>query len=107
LGDIGTHFPPSDERWRGADSRLLAATAAELVRRAGWECANLDCTVVMERPRLAPHREAIRSSLAAAFGLDPASVSVKAKTKEGVDAVGEGRAVEAQAVALLYRVPLA
>ncbi|MDP3177609.1 MAG: 2-C-methyl-D-erythritol 2,4-cyclodiphosphate synthase [Spirochaetaceae bacterium] len=101
LGDIGQHFPPSDEAWRGADSRDLAARAAALVRSTGWEPVNVDCTVVLERPRLGPYRDAMRESIAAALGIDAAAVSVKAKTKEGLDAVGEGRAVEAQAIVLV------
>jgi 2-C-methyl-D-erythritol 4-phosphate cytidylyltransferase/2-C-methyl-D-erythritol 2,4-cyclodiphosphate synthase len=102
LGDIGTHFPPADERWRGADSADLARRAAALVREAGWEPGNLDCTVVLERPRLAPYREAIAESLASCLGLRKDAVSIKAKTKEGVDAVGEGRAVEAYSIATLF-----
>ena len=103
LGDIGTHFPPSDEAWRDADSRDLAARAAMLVRASGWELGNLDCTVVLERPKLAPWREAISTSVAACLGLDSEAVSVKAKTAEGLDAAGAGSAVEAQAIALLSR----
>ena len=80
LGDIGTHFPPSDARWKDADSRDLARRAAALVRLSGWEIGNLDCTVVLERPRLGPHRDAIRDSIAACLGVDLASVSFKAKT---------------------------
>ncbi len=102
LGDIGEHFPPSDERWRGADSRDLARRAARLVREAGWELGNLDCTIVLERPRLSPYKEAIRASVADCLGVSPSGVSVKAKTKEGVDAVGEGRAVEASAIVSLF-----
>jgi 2-C-methyl-D-erythritol 4-phosphate cytidylyltransferase/2-C-methyl-D-erythritol 2,4-cyclodiphosphate synthase len=102
LGDIGLHFPPSDERWRGADSRELARKAVALVRQAGWEPGNLDCTVVLERPKLGPHRDAIRASMASCLGMRPDAVSVKAKTKEGVDAVGEGRAVEAYATVALF-----
>jgi 2-C-methyl-D-erythritol 4-phosphate cytidylyltransferase / 2-C-methyl-D-erythritol 2,4-cyclodiphosphate synthase len=103
LGDIGTHFPPSDPLWKDADSRGLARRAAALVRDAGWEIGNLDCTVVLERPRLGPHRDAIRDSIAACLGVDRRALSFKAKTSEGVDAAGEGRAVEAQAIALLFR----
>ncbi len=103
LGDIGTHFPPSDAKWKGADSRGLARRAAALVRDAGWEIVNLDCTVILERPRLGPHRDAICDSIASCLGVGRGAVSFKAKTSEGVDAVGEGRAVEAQAVALLRR----
>jgi len=103
LGDIGTHFPPSDPKWKGADSRDLARRAAALVRDSGWEIGNIDCTVVLERPRLGTHREAIRESVAACLGIELGAVSFKAKTSEGVDAAGEGRAVEAQAIALLRR----
>jgi 2-C-methyl-D-erythritol 4-phosphate cytidylyltransferase / 2-C-methyl-D-erythritol 2,4-cyclodiphosphate synthase len=103
LGDIGAHFPPSDPRWKDADSRDLARRTAALVREAGWEIGNLDCTAVLERPRLAPYRDAIRDSVAACLGVGRGAVSFKAKTSEGVDAAGEGRAVEAQAIALLSR----
>jgi 2-C-methyl-D-erythritol 4-phosphate cytidylyltransferase / 2-C-methyl-D-erythritol 2,4-cyclodiphosphate synthase len=103
LGDIGTHFPPSDEAWRDADSKDLARRASNSVREAGWEIGNLDCTVILERPKLGPHKEAIRESVAACLGISPGSVSIKAKTKEGVDAVGEGRAIEAAAAVLLVR----
>jgi 2-C-methyl-D-erythritol 4-phosphate cytidylyltransferase/2-C-methyl-D-erythritol 2,4-cyclodiphosphate synthase len=101
LGDIGTHFPPSDARWKDADSRELARRAAALLGAAGWEIGNLDCTVVLEAPKLGPYKEAMRESIASCLGVSPSSVSVKAKTKEGVDATGEGRAVEASAVVLL------
>jgi 2-C-methyl-D-erythritol 4-phosphate cytidylyltransferase / 2-C-methyl-D-erythritol 2,4-cyclodiphosphate synthase len=103
LGDIGTHFPPSDQKWRDADSRDLARRAAALVREAGWVPGNLDCTIVLEKPRLGPFKDAMRESIAACLGMSPNAVSVKAKTKEGVDAVGEGRAVEAYALVALGR----
>jgi 2-C-methyl-D-erythritol 4-phosphate cytidylyltransferase/2-C-methyl-D-erythritol 2,4-cyclodiphosphate synthase len=106
LGDIGTHFPPSDPKWKDADSKDLAATAVALVREAGFEPVNLDCTVIVEQPRLGPHKEAIRTSIAAVLDMAPERVSVKAKTSEGVDAVGEGKAIEAEAVVLLALRPL-
>jgi len=102
LGDIGTYFPPSDEKWRNADSKDLARGAAALVRDAGWVPGNLDCTIVLEKPKLGPLKDAMRASVAACLGMSPDAVSVKAKTKEGVDAVGEGRAVEAAAVVILF-----
>ena len=102
LGDIGTHFPPSDERWRSSDSRELARRAADLVRGAGWRIGNLDCTVMLEAPKLGGYKAAIAESVSACLGLAPGSVSVKAKTREGVGAVGEGRAVEAVAVVTLF-----
>jgi len=101
LGDIGSHFPPSDPRWKDADSRVLAATATALVREAGYEPVNLDCTVVLERPRLGPWKNAMCDSIARVLGMDARAVSVKAKTSEGVDAVGEGRAIEASAAVIL------
>jgi 2-C-methyl-D-erythritol 4-phosphate cytidylyltransferase / 2-C-methyl-D-erythritol 2,4-cyclodiphosphate synthase len=103
LGDIGSHFPSSEERWRDADSRDLARRAAALVREAGWVPGNLDCTIVLEKPRLGPFKDAMRESIAACLGMSPNAVSVKAKTKEGVDAVGEGRAIEAYALVALGR----
>jgi len=103
LGDIGTHFPPSESRWKDADSRELAKKAASLVEAHGWIPVNVDCTVTLERPRLGPHREAIRTTLASILGIGVDRVSLKAKTSEGVDAVGEGRAIEARVVALLSR----
>ncbi|HSV56200.1 MAG TPA: 2-C-methyl-D-erythritol 2,4-cyclodiphosphate synthase [Magnetospirillaceae bacterium] len=104
-GDIGTHFPVGDPEWKDADSGKLAKKALEILAGAGLEPVNLDCTVILERPRLAPLRDAIRANLAGALGMDIKTVSVKAKTKEGVDAVGEGRAVEARAVLLTAPAP--
>jgi 2-C-methyl-D-erythritol 2,4-cyclodiphosphate synthase len=101
LGDIGTHFPPSDQRWKDADSAQLLERVMELVGEAGYRIVNLDCTVILQRVRLAPYREAIRKRMAELLGLSPDCVSLKAKTKEGVDAVGQGEAIEAQAVVLL------
>ncbi|HEY9055152.1 MAG TPA: 2-C-methyl-D-erythritol 2,4-cyclodiphosphate synthase [Rectinemataceae bacterium] len=103
LGDIGAHFPPGDRKWKDADSSLLASAAAGLARDRGWEIVNLDCTVIIEAPRLGPHREAIRDLMASVLAIPPDRVSVKAKTFEGFGEVGEGRAVEARAVALLRR----
>jgi 2-C-methyl-D-erythritol 2,4-cyclodiphosphate synthase len=103
LGDIGELYPPSDPAWENADSLALLHSAYEKVRVAGWRLINLDCVVVCEKPRILPFREAIRSSLAAALGVDAAAVFVKGKTAEGLGPVGEGRAVEALAAALLER----
>lgn len=100
-GDIGRHYPPSDPRWKDAPSRLFAEGAAALAREAGYRIVNVDSTVVLERPRLAPHIDAVRASLAGMLGLEPDAVSVKAKTKEGLDAAGRLEAVEAQAVVLI------
>jgi 2-C-methyl-D-erythritol 2,4-cyclodiphosphate synthase len=103
LGDIGALFPPSDSRWNGADSLALLGRAWDLARREGWELVNLDCVVSCESPRLLPHREAIRASLAGVLGVGPDRVFVKGKTGEGLGPVGEGLAVEALALCLLER----
>jgi 2-C-methyl-D-erythritol 2,4-cyclodiphosphate synthase len=102
LGDIGQHFPDSDERYRDADSLELLAGVLALVFAQGLELVNVDSTVVMERPKLAPHREAIRGSLAAALGVAPARVNVKASTGEGIGFVGRGEGVAALAVVSLH-----
>ena len=99
LGDIGERFPDSDERWRDADSMQLLAEVVQSVHDAGLQIENVDCTVVMERPKLAPHRDAIRERLASALGLDVARVNVKASTGEGIGFVGRGEGVAALAVA--------
>jgi 2-C-methyl-D-erythritol 4-phosphate cytidylyltransferase/2-C-methyl-D-erythritol 2,4-cyclodiphosphate synthase len=99
LGDIGSHFPDSDPRWKGASSIDLLRQSATLVRSAGYDIANVDVVVVLERPKIAPHKEAIRAGLAEALGIPVDRVSVKGKTNEGVDAVGRGEAIAAHAVA--------
>lgn len=103
LGDIGTHFPPSDPAWQDADSADLLRRALEMVRADGWEVANVDATVRAERPRLAPYVGYMRGRIAEIAGLDVGQVSVKAKTAEGLDAVGRGEAMAAMAVVLLER----
>jgi 2-C-methyl-D-erythritol 4-phosphate cytidylyltransferase/2-C-methyl-D-erythritol 2,4-cyclodiphosphate synthase len=101
LGDIGSHFPDSDPAWRGASSLDLLARAASLVRNAGFSVTHVDVVVILETPKLGPHREAMRAHVAGALGVPVDSVSIKAKTNEGVDAVGRGEAIAAHAVALL------
>jgi 2-C-methyl-D-erythritol 2,4-cyclodiphosphate synthase/2-C-methyl-D-erythritol 4-phosphate cytidylyltransferase/2-C-methyl-D-erythritol 2,4-cyclodiphosphate synthase len=103
IGDIGELFPPSDPSWKDADSMELLRTAWELVKKAGWRLVNLDCIISCESPKILPHREAIRSSLAKALELAPETVWVKGKTGEGLGPVGEGAAAEALAVCLLER----
>lgn len=107
LGDIGRHFPDTDPAFRGADSALLLAEAARRVRAAGWEVGNLDATIVAQAPRMAPHIEAMRTRIAGVLGIEPAQVNVKAKTAEKMGPVGEGRAIEARAVCLLFSAPAA
>jgi len=98
LGDIGEHFPDTDERWRGADSMQLLASVVQSVHAAGFELVNVDCTVVMEAPKLSPHRQAIRGRLADVLALELARVNVKASTGEGIGFVGRGEGVAALAV---------
>lgn len=101
LGDIGAYFPDTDPRWKGASSLDLLARAAAIVRGAGFAVVNVDVVVILEAPKLGPHRDAMRARLGAALGIDAARVGIKTKTNEGMDAVGRGEAVAAQAVALL------
>ncbi|MFC5497554.1 2-C-methyl-D-erythritol 2,4-cyclodiphosphate synthase [Caenimonas terrae] len=101
LGDIGRHFPDTDERFKGADSMVLLAEAARRVREQGHQIGNIDSTVIAQAPRLAPHIEAMRNGIAAALDLAPAQVNVKAKTAEKLGPVGEGAAIEARAIVLL------
>lgn len=103
LGDIGRHFPDTDAQFRGADSSVLLAEAARRVRAAGWQIGNIDSTVIAQAPKLAPHIPAMCARIAAALEVAPAQVNVKAKTAEKLGPVGEGRAMEARAVALLHR----
>ena len=99
LGDIGVHFPDTDERWRDADSIQLLEVVLGMLAAEGLEIVNVDCTVLMEEPKLAPHRQAIRERLAQALALDVARVNVKASTGEGMGFVGRGEGVAALAVA--------
>jgi len=101
LGDIGTHFPNTDERWRNAESFVFLRYTVGLMKERGFAVANIDATVSLEKPRLAPYIDSIRESLASVLEADLHRVSVKAKTGEGVDAVGESRAVRADAIVLL------
>lgn len=103
LGDIGMHFPDTDPRWKGGDSRMFLLHARDLVSANGYQIANIDSTVIIERPKLKDHRAAIRAKLAETLGLGVEQVSVKFKTAEGLGPVGEGLSAEAQAVVLLWR----
>ncbi len=103
LGDIGRHFPDTDERFRGADSHALLTEAAARVRAAGWTIVNVDSTIVAQAPKMAPHIPAMRERIAQVLGLAVDAVNVKAKTAEKMGPVGEGRAIETRAVCLLLR----
>jgi len=102
-GDIGRHFPDTDAAWKDANSLDLLRRAAAIVAAVGYVVVNVDVVVIAERPKLAPHVDAIRTRVAAAIGCDPVQVSIKGKTNEGVDSVGAGEAIAAHAVALLAR----
>ena len=99
LGDIGTHFPPDDEKWRDADSIKLLEEATALLRDHGHRPVNVDVTVICESPRMAPHISAMRTRLGGAMGLDAGAVSVKATTNEGMGWIGRGEGIAALAVA--------
>ena len=101
LGDIGRHFPDTDERFSGADSVVLLQEAARRVRAGGWNIVNVDSTIVAQAPKMAPHIEAMRARIGAALDLPAAQVNVKAKTAEKLGPVGMGQSIEARAVVLL------
>lgn len=101
LGDIGRHFPDTDPKYKGADSMVLLGEACRLIDEAGYSIINIDTNVIIQAPKMAPHIEAIRARLAEVMGVDVGVVSVKAKTNEKLDSVGQGEGVIAQAVCLL------
>src|SRR4029453_18342509 len=103
LGDIGAMFPDNDERHRNADSRGLLRAAVERARQAGWTIENIDATVIAERPKIAPHVDAMRAVVAECTALERAAVSIKGKTAEKVGALGRGDGIAAKAVAVLAR----
>lgn len=103
LGDIGRHFPDTDPTFKGADSIVLLQAAARRVAAAGWGVGNIDTTIVAQAPKMAPHIPAMRERIAQALGLPVDAVNVKAKTAEKMGPVGEGRAIEARAVCLLFK----
>jgi 2-C-methyl-D-erythritol 2,4-cyclodiphosphate synthase/2-C-methyl-D-erythritol 4-phosphate cytidylyltransferase/2-C-methyl-D-erythritol 2,4-cyclodiphosphate synthase len=104
LGDIGALFPPNEARWKDADSMALLRAAYDLVKGEGWRLVNLDCVVCCEKPKLLPYRDRIRRSLAVVLEAPAEAIFVKGKTGEGLGPVGEGLAVEAEAVCLLERI---
>ena len=101
LGDIGVHFPPSDDRWKGADSRALLRHCNGLLAARGWQVGNADVTVICERPKIGPHAQAMRETIAADLGIDVDRVSVKATTSERLGFTGRGEGIAAQAGCLL------
>jgi 2-C-methyl-D-erythritol 2,4-cyclodiphosphate synthase len=105
LGDIGRHFPNTAPEWKNISSMYFLRHVRKLLGNAGFSIGNIDVTVGLERPKLSPHIAAMENELAAALGVDPAQVSVKAKSGEGLDAVGRGEGIRADAVALIERRP--
>ena len=103
LGDIGRHFPDTDERWRGADSAALLRETASRVRARGWEIGNVDATIVAQAPRMAAHIPDMLRVIAAALGVNEERVNLKAKTAERLGFVGRAEGIEAHAVALVRR----
>lgn len=101
LGDIGGHFPDNDEKYKGADSVALLKEVVAIIGKAGYRVGNVDCTVLAQRPKLAPYISDMRRILAAAMGVELSAVSVKATTEEGLGFTGEGLGIAAHAVALL------
>ena len=103
LGDIGKYFPPTDPKWKGADSLVLLEQVIGLVRERGWSVVNVDSVVIAERPKLKPHIEAMRAAIAGRMGLEPEQVGVKATTNEKLGAEGREEGISCQAVALLSK----
>jgi 2-C-methyl-D-erythritol 2,4-cyclodiphosphate synthase len=101
LGDIGRLYPDSDARFQDADSRVLLRDAVARAVSAGWRIENVDCTIVAERPKIAPHVDAMRASIAQCLGIDASAVNVKGKTTERLGFIGRGEGIAALAVALL------
>ncbi|MEK6336104.1 MAG: 2-C-methyl-D-erythritol 2,4-cyclodiphosphate synthase [Acidobacteriota bacterium] len=103
LGDLGVHFPDSDPRWKDADSLQLLARVSEIMRARGYKVVNADSTILLEQPKLRDHIAAMRNALAGVLKVGAAYISVKAKTGEGLDAVGRGEAVTVHAIVLLTK----
>ena len=103
MGDIGLHFPDTDERWRGADSRMLLRHVVTLVAEKGYKVINADITVIAQRPKMRPYVDAMRANVAADLGIDTDAVSVKATTTEGLGFTGRAEGIAAQASVLLSR----
>ncbi len=101
LGDIGTHFPDSDPQWKGASSLRFLEHVRALLAARSLRIGHIDAIVILERPKLGPHFPAMREALAGALGIESQRINLKAKTNEGVDAVGRGEAIAAQAIATL------
>lgn len=104
LGDIGRHFPDTDARYQGADSRVLLRASVELLQQLGWKIGNVDATIIAQRPKLSPYVPAMVANIAADLAIAPDCVNVKGKTNEKLGYLGRSEAMEAQAVVLIVRV---
>lgn len=103
LGDIGTHFSDKDPRWKNADSQMFLQAVCQMLAERGWRIVNIDATILAERPKMMPHIPAMKETLAATMNIEAARLNLKAKTNEGLDAIGRGEAIGAQAIALLEK----
>lgn len=103
LGDIGGHFPDTDQQWHNADSAMLLQTIMAEVRAAGWRVGNIDATIICEQPKIEPHRAELRARMAELLGVAPDAVNIKGKTAEQLGAIGRSEGIAAQAIALLER----
>ncbi|GAA5086942.1 2-C-methyl-D-erythritol 2,4-cyclodiphosphate synthase [Paenalcaligenes hermetiae] len=103
LGDIGRHFPDTDEQYKGADSRVLLRTALDMVKRQGWEIINLDATIHAQAPKIGPHAPAMIENLAADLQLSADRINIKAKTNEGLGHLGRKEGIAANVVVLIYQ----
>ncbi|MBO4440248.1 MAG: 2-C-methyl-D-erythritol 2,4-cyclodiphosphate synthase [Spirochaetaceae bacterium] len=103
ISDIGELYPPSDDKWKNADSKELLKNAYKLVKNEGWSIENIDCVIKLEKPKFLPYRQAVRESIAGILEIEPSQVFVKAKTGEKLGDVGMGVSIEAEAVCLLSK----
>lgn len=104
MPDIGQLFPDNDPKWKGCTSDVFVTEACRLMREAGYEIGNMDCTIIAQRPKISPHKDAIRANLAKMLGADESVINVKAKTHEKVDSLGENRSIACHTVVLLNKV---
>lgn len=103
LGDIGTHYPPSDSKWKDISSIILLKECNQKIKSQGYTIGNMDCTIILEKPKIKPFVDKIVTKLSQTLEIDKSQISIKGKTKEGVDATGENRAIEAHAICLLFK----
>lgn len=103
LGDIGHHFPDTSSEFKGIDSKVLLKRTVDLITEEGWKIGNVDCTLVMERPKIKPHIDRMKAVMAVVMGIDQSAISIKATTNEKLGYIGAEEGVHASAVALIYK----